>query len=100
MRLVIAAAIVLGLLLPACDVTRDDDGGVTIVASFRPLAEIAERLGGTGVEVVNLTTPGVEPHDLELTSDAIDEMEDAELVLYLGGGFQPAVEDAAKRLDH
>src|SRR6185436_15876658 len=41
--------------------------GVTVVASFYPLAEAARRVGGATVAVDNLTPPGVEPHDLELS---------------------------------
>jgi zinc transport system substrate-binding protein len=46
--------------------------------------------------VTNLTAPGVEPHDLELTPDQMEAITTADVVLYLGGGFQPAVEDAIK----
>ena len=72
---------------------RSDDG-VSVVASFYPLRFVAERLGGTCVTVTDLTPPGVEPHDLELTPDAVEAIATADVVLYLGGGFQPAIEDA------
>jgi len=52
------------------------------------------KVGGDRVSVTNLTPPGVEPHDLELTPSQIGAIADADLVFYLGGGFQPAVEDA------
>ena len=39
----------------------------TILAAFYPLAFAAQRIGGEGVDVRNLTPPGVEPHDLELS---------------------------------
>jgi zinc transport system substrate-binding protein len=67
---------------------------VAVVASFYPLSFVAERVGGDCVDVTNLTPPGVEPHDLELTPDAVEAIATADVVLYLGGGFQPAVEDA------
>ena len=67
---------------------------VSVVASFYPLSFAAERIGGDCVNVTNLTPPGVEPHDLELTPDAVEVIATADVVLYLGGGFQPAVEDA------
>ena len=35
-----------------------------------------------------------EPHDLELAPDDLAEIVDADLVVYVGAGFQPAVEDA------
>lgn len=73
------------------------DGRPTVVAGFYPLAEAAGRAGGDAVEVVNLTPPGVEPHDLELTTRQVDRIEDAALVILLGGGFQPALEEAAER---
>jgi zinc transport system substrate-binding protein len=68
--------------------------GVSVVASFYPLAEAASRVGGDLVSVQNLTPPGVEPHDLELAPDDIEAIANADVIVYLGGGFQPAVEDA------
>ena len=70
-----------------------------VVASFYPLAEAAQRVGGDLVDVVNLTPVGSEPHDLELSPGQLDEILDAELVVYLGGGFQPAVEEAVEQAD-
>ncbi len=56
-------------------------------------AEAAEVVGGGRVAVDNLTPPGVEPHDLELAPDDLVALVTADVVLYIGGGFQPAVED-------
>jgi zinc transport system substrate-binding protein len=85
-----------GLLLVGCDSSSSgsDDGTPSIVASFYPLEEAASRVGGDLVTVENLTPPGVEPHDLELAPDDIETIATADVVVYLGGGFQPAVEDA------
>jgi zinc transport system substrate-binding protein len=82
--------------MQACGDQVEDDTGdrVTVVASFYPLSFAADRIGGDCVSVTNLTPPGVEPHDLELTPDAVESIATAEVVLYLGGGFQPAIEDA------
>ena len=68
--------------------------GNTVVAAFYPLAFAAEQIGGDGVTVENLTPPGVEPHDLELSAGDIQTIGGAEVVLYLGSGFQPALEKA------
>ena len=103
MRRLLAVPLLLALLAGACGA---DDGGasrgtgsgeVAVVASFYPLAEAARRVGGDVVQVANLTPAGAEPHDLELTPDQVDALEDADLVLYLGAGFQPAVEEVAER---
>jgi zinc transport system substrate-binding protein len=86
----------MGLLLIGCNsAPSGDDGGTTsVVASFYPLEEAASQVGGDLVTVQNLTPPGVEPHDLELAPDDIETIANADVVVYLGGGFQPAVEDA------
>lgn len=87
------ASVAIAAVMSACS-SPTDDGRLQVVASFYPLAEAAERVGGSAVSVTDLTPPGVEPHDLELTPSQIAAVADADVVLYLGGGFQPAVEDA------
>jgi zinc transport system substrate-binding protein len=74
----------------------DPEGQASVVVSFYPLAFAAERIGGDCVSVTNLTPAGVEPHDLELTPDAVEAIATADVVLYFGGGFQPAIEDAVR----
>jgi zinc transport system substrate-binding protein len=49
--------------------------------------------------VENLTPAGAEPHDLELTPDQVDAIQDAGVVFVMGDGFQPGVEDAARQRD-
>jgi zinc transport system substrate-binding protein len=71
-----------------------DGDGVEVVAAFYPLAYAAERVSGGEVDVRNLTPPGAEPHDVELTARDVERVRRADVVLYLGGGFQPALEDA------
>ena len=67
----------------------------TVVASFYPLAFAAEQVGGEAVSVENLTPPGAEPHDLEVSPSDVGKIKSADLVLLLGHGFQPQLEDAA-----
>jgi zinc transport system substrate-binding protein len=88
--------LVIVLTLAACEEASDpgDDGRLSVVTSVYPLTFAAEAIGGDCVEVTDLTPPGMEPHDLELTPDGVAAVASADVVLYLGGGFQPAVEDA------
>jgi zinc transport system substrate-binding protein len=91
----------LALLLAGCGSTPSGaDEGVSVVASFYPLAEAASRVGRDLVSIQNLTPPGVEPHDLELAPDDIEAIANADVIVYLGGGFQPAVEDALAEAEH
>ncbi|MCA1691180.1 MAG: metal ABC transporter substrate-binding protein [Actinobacteria bacterium] len=69
------------------------------MAGFYPVFEAARRVGGDRVSVVDLTPAGAEPHDLELDSRQVDRIEDADLVFYLDGGFQPGVERAVRRAE-
>lgn len=64
-----------------------------IIAAFYPFAFVATRVAGTQADVTNLTQPGAEPHDLELTPRQIGALSDADLVIYQKG-LQPAVDDA------
>jgi len=67
----------------------------TVVASFYPLAWAAEQVATDSIDqVVDLTPAGAEPHDLELTPRDVETIRHAYLVVYLSGGFQPAVEEA------
>jgi zinc transport system substrate-binding protein len=68
-----------------------------VVASFYPVYAAVQRVGGENASVANLTPAGAEPHDLELSSRQVDRIEDADLVFYLGQGFQPGVEKAVER---
>jgi zinc transport system substrate-binding protein len=94
------AAMIILLVGSACATSAGSDGGrAQVVGSFYPLYEAAVRVGGDRAEVTNLTPPGVEPHDLELATDDVDLLEDADVVVYAGSGFQPGVEEVAQRSD-
>jgi PPOX class probable F420-dependent enzyme len=70
-----------------------------VVAAFYPIAYAADRLApGAGIE--NLTPAGTEPHDLELSPRDVEKVAGADVVLYLGQGFMPALEDAVAGRDN
>jgi zinc transport system substrate-binding protein len=73
----------------------ESPGNETVVASFYPLAYAAEDVGNGRVDVSNLTPAGAEPHDLEVSPQDVAAIREADLVLLLGDGFQPQLEDAA-----
>ena len=99
-RLVTALlGVVLAVVASSCRSDGADDSGTSVVAGFARLAELASAVGGPGVEVRDLTPSGAEPHDLELSSDDVDAVEDADVALYLGGDFQPAVAEVADRAE-
>ena len=91
----LVAVVSAAALVSGCGVLTDEGAGEgrEVVASFYPLAWVTEQVAGDVWTVTNLTTPGGEPHDLELGIGATADVADADLVVYLAG-FQPAVDDA------
>ena len=84
------------LLLAGCGGSSTSSGDETVVAAFYPLSLAAEEVAGPGVDVVDLTRAGEEPHDIELSPRDVARIHDAKLVVFAGHGFQPAVEDAVR----
>ena len=93
----IVLILVSGCVLAGCGAAGGATGKRTVVASFYPLAFAAQQIGGPSLSVENLTPPGSEPHDLELAPQAVARVIRADVVLYLGHGFQPAVSDAVRQ---
>ncbi len=87
------------LALSGCGALSDDsasaDDGIQVVAAFYPLQYVAERVAGDLADVENLTQPGGEPHDLELTPRETGAIVDADLVVF-ETGFQPTVDDSVE----
>lgn len=95
---VLTAALV-GLVASACaPAGAEDDGTLDVVASFYPLQYVVEQVGGAHAEVASLVPPGGEPHDLEISPNKVQELRDADLVVYLSG-LQPAADEAVATRD-
>lgn len=96
-----AGAALLGLLaLSGCtgaDAADDpkNAGKLKVTAAFYPLEFLAGQIGGDHVVVTDLTKPGVEPHDLDLTPRQTGRLGQSDVIVYLKG-LQPAVDDAVK----
>jgi len=101
---IVPVCVAVALLVAGCGAASGAKGKTPVVAAFYPLAFAAEQVGGAKVDVHNLTPPGAEPHDIELTPGDVGRLQQADVVLYLSHGFQPAVEQAVasargKRVD-
>jgi zinc transport system substrate-binding protein len=94
-----AVAVASALTLAGCGTTgSDQDGGSgpSVLAASYPFAYVAERVAGPDAQVENLTPPGAEPHDLELSPQQVGDVAQADLVI-IERGFQPAVEEAVEQ---
>lgn len=97
----LAAAVLAVAMVSGCGATGGPaadgkDGRLEVVAAFYPLQYAIAQIGGDRVDVSNLTKPGAEPHDLELTPRQVGRVALSDLVVYLSG-FQPAVDQAVER---
>lgn len=63
-----------------------------IATSFYPLYFITREIVGDMAEVYTITPAGVEPHDFEPTTRDIVRINDSDLLIILGGGFEPWAE--------
>ena len=98
MFMAVVGAVTTAALLSACSEPGGaaDSGEPSVVAGFYPYAFVAERIAGEHAGVTNLTPPGAEPHDLELSPQQVALVTDADVMVY-HSGFQPAVDDAVEQ---
>lgn len=71
---------------------------ITVAASFYPIEEIVHQVGGTHVNVVELTPAGQGAHDVQLTAKQLTVLSTSSAVFYISDGFQPEVEKAVASL--
>ena len=74
---------------------NQDAGKLDVVASMYPVQFVVQRVAGDRASVENLTPPGAEPHDLELTPRQVAAVRGADLVV-LVRHVAPAVDDATE----
>lgn len=70
--------------------TTEQDGNdkLKIVASFFPLFDFARNVGGDRAEVSSLIPIGIEPHDWEPTAQNVIAVQDADIFIFNGAGFE------------
>ena len=95
-----AAALALPLSLVACGDSDSSSSNeqLTVAAAFYPVETIVRAVGGDAIDVVTLVPPGEEAHEYEPTPQQLTELAEADVVVYLGQGFQPNVEKAIESL--
>ena len=81
-----------------------EEGGAPVVVSTTWVVDalLDDLLDDRDARVVEVLAAGADPHDAELRAEDVATLEEAALVVYVGGGFQPAVEaavDPARAVD-
>ncbi len=62
---------------------------IKVTASFYPLSYFTAEIGKEKVAVTNLTPAGAEPHDFEPNTQDIVKIEESQILILNGAGFEP-----------
>lgn len=82
------------VLISGCTPSEDlSEKNLKVVASFYPLAYLTQEIAGDAFLVETLIPAGVEPHDYEPSTQNVQDLYDADLVVYQGSGFELWIED-------
>ena len=85
---------------PADESASSEPAKVQVVASFYPMYDFAQKIGGDRVEVTNLVPAGTEPHDWEPSTDDIKTIDSADVLVYNGAGMEHWIDDTLASLDN
>jgi zinc transport system substrate-binding protein len=72
----------------ALTVEQDGNDKLEVIASFFPLYDFARHVGGDRAEVSSLIPVGIEPHDWEPTAQNILALQNADMFIFNGAGFE------------
>ena len=97
--LLAAAVALLTPMAMACSGSGKASAVPRVVTTVYPVSFVVERVAGGRVDATDLVPGGAEPHDVELSPGQVRTLAEADLVFYVGGGFQPAVEDAVEGIE-
>lgn len=89
-----------GAETPAEPPSAASEGSLRVMASFYPMYDFAQKIGGDKVTVTNMVPAGTEPHDWEPSPSDIVALEQADVFVYSGAGMEHWVEDVLASLDN
>ena len=67
---------------------ENSEGKIKIYTSIYPLYDFAKKVGGDKVDVTNLVPAGTEPHEWEISTSDIVNLEKADMLIYNGAGIE------------
>lgn len=76
------------------------DGKLKVTASFYPMYDFSKKIGGDKVEVRNMISSNVEPHDWEPTPKDLVSIGDSDVFVYNGAGMESWIDKVTKSSDN
>ncbi|GGE06316.1 ABC transporter substrate-binding protein [Marinithermofilum abyssi] len=80
------------------DIQTKNNEKLQVYTSMYPLADFAEKIGGKHVQVTNMVPSGVEPHEFEPKPRDMMQLQNADVFIYNGAGFESWAEKAQSAL--
>ena len=80
--------------------SADKSGKLKVTASFYPMYDFAKKIGGDKVEVKNMISSNVEPHDWEPTPKDLVAVGDSDVFIYNGAGMESWIDKVTKSSDN
>src|SRR4051812_12364481 len=78
---------------PPANTSNTPAGKIKVVAAENFYGEVAKAVGGDRVEVTSiLDNPDADPHDFEPTADTSKVVNDAQVIVYNGAGYDAWME--------
>lgn len=86
LKILLATLFMLGLfILTGCSTNMEENNDkLKVVASFYPMYDFARNVGGDRIEVKTLIPVGVEPHEYEPTPQDIQDLSNAQVLIFNG----------------
>jgi len=94
---VLASIIILGTILAlyfSNSTTPSTSSKLKVIATFYPLYDFAQNVGGNKTDVSILVPETVDVHDFEPTPSSIAAVSSADVLIYNGAGLEPWIQDA------
>jgi zinc transport system substrate-binding protein len=89
----VAILIVAGLVMFTGPNKEQSDGKLSVVASFYPLYYFSSQIGGDRANVHSLVPDNTEPHAWEPRPSDLIKVQDSQIFVYNGAGFEPWITD-------
>jgi zinc transport system substrate-binding protein len=91
--IIIAAASTAGIYILTQPSTPQTNTKLNVIATFYPLADFAQNVGGDKVTVSILVPETVDVHDFEPTPSSISAVSIADVLIYNGVGLEPWIQN-------
>lgn len=80
--------------------TQQDEDKLVVYTSIYPMYDFAVKIAGDKAVVTNMVPAGIEPHDWEIGTGDMVNLEQADIFIYSGAGMEPWVDKTVSALEN